>query len=602
MSPSTAIAKTLLVMTLAWGAPVHAPAQAQQSTDAQASDIRTPPLGEALHHAHGGTGGMVAAEEMIAARVGAEILAAGGNAVDAGVAVGFALAVTYPAAGNLGGGGFMLVRMAENGESAGETVAIDYRETAPAAASRDMYVGPDGEIDSEAIYYSHKASGVPGTVAGLLSAHERFGVLPRKTVMAPAILLAERGYPLHYFNAAQLEAYRDVLTRNDAARATYCPDGKAHLDGKTGPTPGETIRRPDLAKTLKAISKNGTAGFYEGWVADAIADDMAAHGGLITRDDLKAYRAIARPALTGTYRGHEIIAFPPPSSGGALLIQMLNMLETLPAPVGKGLAAADAHRLIEVMRRAYADRAELFGDADFVDVPVAGLIDKAYAQARAADIDADRASPSGRVGAGAPYPAEGTDTTHFSGIDTAGNMVANTYTLNLSFGSGIIIPGTGILMNNEMDDFAAAPGVPNAYDLVMGERNAIAPGKRPLSSMTPTLILKDGAPVMALGAQGGSRIITAVLQTIVNVIDRKMSIAEAIAAPRLHHQWLPDETLFEPGLSPDTKALLEAQGHTLAPFDWHASIQAVTAEDGWFYGYSDPRGPGGAACAPKGGC
>ncbi|MEM7740228.1 MAG: gamma-glutamyltransferase [Pseudomonadota bacterium] len=552
----------------------------------------TPSLPTAVYHPNAGQHGMVAAQEKIAAQVGADILEAGGNAVDAAVAVGFALAVTHPQAGNLGGGGFMLVRMHETGE----TIAIDYRETAPAAASRDMYLGGDGEVDEDTIYYTHKASGVPGTVAGLLHAHKKFGVLPFHRVINPAIRLARRGHAMHYFTAATIEEYRDVLERYPSAREEF------FKSGGIGYAPGETWRRPELAKVLRAIRRHGTDGFYKGWVADAIVDDMAAHGGLITREDLARYRVVERAPVIGNYRGHDIISFPPPSSGGILLIQMLNMLAVQDLVPSNGSDAESLHVLIEIMRRAYADRAELMGDTDFIDMPSEVLLSPDYAATRTSTIKPDRADRSDDIFNGVEEPAEGGQTTHFSVIDKDGNMVANTYTLNLSFGSGVVVPGTGIVMNNEMDDFAAKPGIPNAYGLVMGERNAIVPGKRPLSSMTPTLVLKDGEPFLSVGAQGGSRIITAVYHIIRHVIDHQMNVGEAISAPRIHHQWKPDQVLYGPSIAEDTVQALEAKGHAVVPFDWHASAHAVMVKDGWYYGYSDERGPGGAACAPYAGC
>ncbi|PQA86681.1 gamma-glutamyltransferase [Hyphococcus luteus] len=551
-----------------------------------------PPLPNAVHSPNAGREGMVVAEEQRATEIGADILAQGGNAVDAAVATAFALAVTYPAAGNLGGGGFMMVYLADEDR----VVAVDYREMAPGAADRDMYLDKEGEVVRADIMKTLKGAGVPGTVAGLLYAQEKYGRLSRKDVMAPAIRLAEKGYPLRYYDTARVEAYRSRLTRNEAALAEFFkPDGAAYL-------PGETFKRKDLAKTLKAISKKGRDGFYKGWVADAIVADMPNHGGLISHDDLENYEVTERDPVRGTYRGYDIVSMPPPSSGGVHLIEMLNMLETRAPRSGQSDDAETLHFLAEVMRRAYADRAEHLGDPDYVDVPVEGLTSKTYAHDLAAAIDPDSATPSSKIGAGDPYPYESADTTHLSVIDAEGNMVANTYTLNASFGSGIVIPGTGVLMNNEMDDFSAAPGVPNYYGLVGDEKNAIAAGKRPLSSMTPTLVFKDGEPYLATGAQGGSRIITAVLQVIVNVIDRGMNVADATDHPRIHHQWLPDEILYEPGLSADTIRLLEAKGHTLEPFDWHATPQTLLWRDGWAYGYADERTPGSAACSPDGGC
>jgi len=558
----------------------------------QALAQTTPPLHSAIHHPNAGRGGMVAAEEKLAAQIGAEMLRQGGNAVDAAVATGFALAVTYPRAGNIGGGGFMLVHMA----GTGETVAIDYRETAPAAATRHMYLDEDGGVDTQSILRTHKAAGVPGTVAGLLYAHEKYGKLSRKTVMAPAIKLAAKGYPLSYFSAAMLEGDRALLSQNAAAFAEFFKsDGDAYL-------PGERLRRQDLARTLKAVSKHGRDGFYKGWVADAIADDMAANGGLVTRDDLAGFKVVERAPVAGSYRGFQIASMPPPSSGGVHLIQMLNMLETRAPYTATGDSADALHFLAEAMRLAFADRAEHLGDPDFTSMQVKGLVSKDYAAMLASGIDPDEARASSDIRAGDPAPYDSPDTTHISIIDRDGNMVANTYTLNLSFGSGIVVPGTGILLNNEMDDFSAAPGAPNAYGLIGGEKNAIAAGKRPLSSMTPTLIFKDGAPFMATGAPGGARIITSVLQVILNVIDRGMNIGDATDNPRIHHQWLPDQLSYEPGLSEDTKRLLEAKGHTLNELQWFARPQTVLREDGWYYGYTDERMPGGGACAPVAGC
>ena len=564
-----------------------APLRAEDS-----SIVRTPPLEDFLHHPNGGRDGMVVAEEKAAAEIGAQMLAAGGNAVDAAVATGFALAVTHPRAGNIGGGGFMLVHM----RAEGKTVAIDYRETAPAAAARDMYLDADGAVDENAIQRSYKSAGVPGTVAGLLYAHERYGKLPRRTVMAPAIRLAEHGWRLTYYQAAMIESHRDLLMRDPAAHATFFkPNGDGYL-------PGEHFKRPDLARTLKTISRKGRDGFYKGAVARKIADAMAANGGLVTLDDLADYKADIREPVTGDYRGYAIHSMPPPSSGGVHLIQMLNMLETRAPMTSDGESAARLHFIAEIMRRAYADRAEHLGDPDFVDVPVNGLISDDYAASLVAEIDAAAASRSSDVREGDPYPYEGPDTTHYSVIDKDGNMVANTYTLNLSYGSGIVVPGTGILLNNEMDDFSAAPGAPNAYGLIGGEKNAIEAGKRPLSSMTPALIFKDGEPFMAVGAPGGARIITAVFNVIVNVIDRGMNIADAVDAPRIHHQWLPDQLRYEPGLGEETKAALAAMGHELEPLDWYARPAAAQAKDGWFYGYADTRIPGAGACSPDGGC
>lgn len=557
------------------------------------SVAQTPPLSLLdMHTPNAGQEGVVVAEEELAASVGAEILKQGGNAVDAAVATGFALAVTYPNAGNIGGGGFMLFYEAETGQ----TIALDYRETAPAAATRNMYIGDDGEVDPRLPLFSHKSAGVPGTVAGLLYIHERFGRLPREAVLAPSIQLAEQGFPLRYYSAADIEAAREHLVRDPDARALFFKsDGSGYL-------PGELWSNPDLAKVLREVSENGRDGFYKGWVAEAIAADMQAHGGLITGEDLANYEPAVREPVVGTYRGYEVVSMPPPSSGGVHLIQMLNMLETLPAFSSAGTSAQDAHWLAEIMRRAYADRAEHLGDPDFVDVPVAGLTSKTYAKTLMDAINPEKATPSSGIGSGNPAVSESRQTTHFSIIDRDGNMIANTYTLNLAFGSGIVVPGTGMLLNNEMDDFSSAPGQPNYYGLVGDEKNAIAPGKRPLSSMTPTLVFKDGEPRMSVGAVGGSRIITTVFNIIVNVIDREMNIADAIDSPRMHHQWLPDKLFYEPGLSDDTIALLESKGHLVEPLNWYARAGGAMHKEGWFFGYADTRTPSGGACTPDAGC
>jgi len=552
-----------------------------------------PALSTAVHHPNASTKGIVVAEERIAASIGADILSAGGNAVDAAVATAFALAVTFPRAGNIAGGGFMLVHMKESGE----TVAIDYRESAPKEASRDMYLDENGVLVPDSTLYTHKASGVPGTVAGLLHAQQKFGRLTRKQVIAPAIKLAEKGYPLPYFSTAMVEAYRDQLTKNEAARKEFFkPDGSSYK-------PGELFKRKDLAKTLKKISREGVSGFYKGEIAQLIADEMHRNGGLITLDDLANYEVKIRKPITGNYRGYEIHTMPLPSSGGLLLVQMLNMLEILLPEDIEWQSAEAFHFIAETMRSAFADRAEHFGDSDFVQVPEKGLAAKSYAKALAQSISPDKARRSEDIGSGNPAAFdESPDTTQISIIDGDGNMVSNTYTLNLSFGSGIVVPGTGILLNNEMDDFAAAPGVPNAYGLIGSDKNAIEAGKRPLSSMTPTLIFKDGEPFLAVGAPGGARIITSVFQAILNVIDGDMNIADAIDAPRIHHQWTPDALTYEPGIGPDTRRLLMEKGHTVAPMDWYARPQIVEWRDGWVFGYVDTRMPGGGACSPDTTC
>lgn len=561
------------------------PAAAQRANDPAAEAL----VGaEARFHPVIAENGMVAAQERLAAEVGVEMLRRGGNAVDAAVAVGFALAVTHPQAGNLGGGGFMMIALAAEKK----VIAIDYREMAPLAAGRDMFLDPQGEVDAHKARFSHASAGVPGTVAGLLHVLEKYGSLPRETVLAPAIRLAEDGFPLTYDLALALAKTGERFARDGSSAAIFQhPDGRPYQAG-------EVLRQPDLAKTLAAIRDRGAAGFYDGWVADAILAEMAKGGGLIAREDLAGYRVVEREPVRGTYRGYEIASMPPPSSGGAHLVQMLNILEGWDLRSLGANSADTIHRLVEAMRRAYADRATHMGDPDFWKVPVAGLTDKAYAAKLREAIDLARASSSAAISAGAPPPAEGTQTTHFSVMDRAGNAVANTYTLNFAFGSGLTVDGAGFLLNNEMDDFSAKPGAPNAYGLVGGDANAIAPRKRPLSSMTPTIVFKDGQPVLATGTPGGSTIITVVLQILVNVMDFGMNIAEATAAPRIHHQWLPDTVITEPGISIDTLRLLEARGFIL-PKEPDGRFQhrllgrtnSVARAGRFFLGAADPRAP-----------
>jgi gamma-glutamyltranspeptidase/glutathione hydrolase len=530
--------------------------------------------------------GMVVSSEATASRVGAEILAAGGNAIDAAVATGFALAVTYPQAGNIGGGGFMLAHLAKEQR----TVAIDYRETAPKAATRDMFLDAQGAVVEGRSSLSHLASGVPGTVAGLLLAHERYGRLPRAQVMAPAIALAERGFPVSFSMSALLKGpWSKRLLTNEAARGYLFKTGGVPYE------PGEILRQQDLAWTLRQIAKHGTRGFYQGPVAEKLAAEMQRGGGLITREDLGAYRAVEREPVRGRFHGYEIVSMPPPSSGGVHLVQMLNVLEGFPLAELKHNSAAYLHLLTETMKRAYADRSKYLGDPDFFEVPIAGLTSRSYAAQIRAAIDPQRATPAAQIAPVAELPRESTQTTHFTVMDREGNVVSNTYTLNYSFGNGVAVPGAGFFMNNEMDDFSAKPGVPNAFGLVGDEANAVGPMKRPLSSMTPTLVLKDGVPWLATGAPGGSRIITVVLQLVLNTTVFDMNIADATAQPRIHHQWLPDELYLEPGISADTEALLVSMGHVLGKGTaLLGNSQSLMFRDGTMLGASDTRRPGGA--------
>jgi gamma-glutamyltranspeptidase/glutathione hydrolase len=537
-----------------------------------------------------GPAGMVASQNYLSSGVGAEILEAGGNAVDAAVAVGFSLAVTLPRAGNLGGGGFMLIHHAESGTD----IAIDYREMAPIGAARDMYLDADGNVDNELARYSHLSAGVPGTVAGLYKAHSEFGRLPWKRLLQPAIQQAREGVAMTYDLAGLLRSRQERLCRYAAACGYFYKDGGVPYE------PGELWVQEDLAASLERIAEDGPAGFYSGKTAELIAAEMARGGGLVDLDSLAAYKPVVREPARGTYRGYDIITMPPPSSGGIHVIQMLNILENFPvAELGAG-GADNIHLLTEAARLAYADRSEYLGDPDFVDVPVEWLTSKAYAKELAATIDMKIARKSEDVAPGVEPKPESPDTTHYSVIDSEGNVVANTYTLNFSYGSAIAVEGAGFLLNNEMDDFVAKAGVPNAYGLLGGDANAIAEGKRPLSSMTPTIVLDDGEPWFATGSPGGSRIITTVLQVLVNVIDHEMNLAEATIAPRIHHQWYPDIVQLEPGFSPDTVKILKERGHDLKPSRYSmGSVQSVGFKDGIYRGSSDSRRPNAASVAPS---
>ncbi|MGV7031352.1 gamma-glutamyltransferase [Methylobacterium symbioticum] len=524
--------------------------------------------------------GMVASQEARATRIGVAVLKQGGNAVDAAVAVGFALAVTLPQAGNLGGGGFMLVHLADRNE----TVAIDYRETAPQAATADMFLKADGEPDRDASTKGGKAVGVPGTVRGLAEAHRLYGSgkLSLAELIAPAERLAREGIGVEGGLADSLPQVAGLLGRWPSTRAVF-------FNGDRVRGRGETLVQTDLADTLRTIAEQGPDAFYRGPIAERIAAAVTAAGGVMTPEDLAGYAVELRKPVRGSYRGYDIVSMPPPSSGGIHLIQILNILEGFDlAGMGAG-SAASLHVLAEAMKPAYADRATYLGDPDRVKVPVTGLLSKAYAATLRAAIDPQRARPADAIRAGDPLPYESDQTTHFSVVDAAGNAVANTYTLNFSYGIGLIAEGTGVLLNNEMDDFSAKTGAQNAYGLVGSDANAVAPGKRPLSSMTPTFVFRDGRLFLVTGSPGGSRIITTVLQVIVNLIDFRMNLAEAVTAPRIHHQWRPDALRVEEGLSPDTLALLRAKGHPVTVGATSGSANSVMRLDGLLAGASDPR-------------
>jgi len=513
--------------------------------------------------------------------VGVAVLRGGGNAVDAAVAVGFALAVTHPSAGNLGGGGFMLIRFAD-----GRATLLDFRERAPARAGRDMYLGPDGRPTRESIE-GWRAAAVPGTVRGLEYAARRYGRKPWAELLAPAIRLAREGFPVSWGLAQSLRASK-LLSRFPESRRIFQREGRYY-------EPDERLAQPELAATLERIARRGAAEFYEGQTARRLAAAMREHGGLITLEDLKAYAVVERTPLRGRHRGYEILTAPPPSSGGVGLLQMLGVLEgTGFEKHGAGSAAA-IHWMAEAMRRYFADRSEHLGDPDFVRVPVSGLLDARYLAKLRASIDPERATPSAAVRPGNPAAYESAETTHYSIVDPEGNAVAVTYTLNGSYGCGVTVPGLGFLLNNEMDDFAAKPGAPNFYGLVQGEANAIAAGKRPLSSMTPTLLLREGKPYLVVGSPGGPRIITTVLQVIVNLVDFGLELQEAVDRPRFHHQWLPDTLYMEPGFSPDTAALLRSRGFLVEAVRSMGEAAAIRIEGGWLEGAADSRVEGKAA-------
>lgn len=498
-----------------------------------------------------GEHGMVVTAQHLASEVGIEVLKKGGNAVDAAVAVGYALAVVYPNAGNIGGGGFMTIRFKD-----GNSTFLDFRERAPLSATKTMYLDKDGKPVKGASLDGYLAVGVPGSVAGLEMAREKYGKLSRQDLMAPAIAYAKDGFILNQGDAASFAGSADRLAKDPAAAAIFLkPDGKPYGIG-------ERLIQPDLATSLAAISEKGPDAFYRGAIADAIVKASGAKGGILAKPDFEQYAVRELKPVTCTYRGYEITSSPPPSSGGVIICEILNVLERYPLSyLGEG-SAETVHVMVEAMRYAYVDRNSALGDPDFVDNPVSKLLDKAYAKGIRDKIDPFRAGVSQDLmpkGFG-----ESKETTHYSIIDNDGNAVAVTYTLNGSFGAGVVADGTGILLNNEMDDFTQKPGVPNLYGLVQGEANAIQPKKTPLSSMSPTVVAKDGKPFMVIGSPGGSRIITITLEAIVNVIDHGMNIQEAIDAPRIHHQWLPDKVYVEPfGLSPDTEKLLAGMGYHL---------------------------------------
>ena len=527
---------------------------------------------------------MVVAQEPIATDVGVAILKKGGNAYDAAVAVAFALAVTHPTAGNIGGGGFALVRTAT-----GDVNFLDFREKAPGKASRDMYLDASGKPTRDSLV-GWRASGVPGTVRGLALLHKKYGRLKWGDLVQPAIKLARQGVTLSYAEARSMRGGERVLGANAESKRIFLNGGKL-FEG------GETFRQPELARVLERIAKRGPDDFYTGVTAKLLAAEMAKNGGLVTEEDLRAYQPVERQPLKGSYHGHDLILPPPPSSGGIGFLQMLGMLDRLNYQKVAPFSSQQAHLLAEVQKRFYADRAEFIGDPDFVKVPVKGLTSPAYIAERAASIRRERATPAGEIKHGVPAPPEeSTETTHLSIVDSKGNAVSLTYTLNGGYGSGVTPVGLGFLLNNEMDDFSVKPGVPNLYGAVGGEANAIQPGKRMLSSMTPVIALKDGKPRLVIGAPGGTRIVTGVLQCFLNVVDFNMNMQDAIDAPRVHHQWSPDKLYLERTWSPDAIDALKRLGHTVeANASGIANVHGILVEDKWLQGAPDGRSNGKAA-------
>ena len=537
--------------------------------------------------------GMVVSAQHLATQVGVDVLKRGGNAVDAAVAVGYALAVVYPAAGNLGGGGFMTIQLAD-----GRKTFVDFRETAPKAATANMYLDKDGNVIKGISTKGHLAVGVPGSVSGMEYAREKYGTMKRADLLAPAIQFAEQGFVLDQGDIDLLRSATDDFKDDPASSAIFLNNGQPF-------GVGDRLLQSELAKTLREISSKGTDGFYKGWVGSAIVASSQAGKGLLTQDDLDGYRTRELAPVECDYRGYHVISAPPPSSGGVVICEILNILEGYPLKELGYHSAQAVHVQIEAMRHAYVDRNSYLGDPDFVKNPLDRLLDKNYATKIRAVIDPNKAGISKDIKPGVA-PHEGNNTTHYSIADKDGNAVSVTYTLNDWFGAKVTAAKTGVLLNDEMDDFTAKIGVPNLYGLVQGEANAIAPGKRPLSSMSPTIVTKDGKTVMVVGTPGGSRIITAVLQTMINAIDYGMNAQEAVDMPRIHQQWLPDMTNVEDyALSPDTRKILEGMGHKFGPPQPanHLAVIIVGAPslngeqvgNNRYYGANDPRRNSGLA-------
>ena len=526
--------------------------------------------------------GMVSSQEALATQAGVEILKQGGNAVDAAVAVGFSLAVTLPRAGNIGGGGFMLVHLAEQNR----TIAIDYREMAPSKAHKDIFLNEQGDPVASLSREHGLAVGVPGTVMGMELALQKYGTMTMKQVTNAAIKMAKNGISVTPDLSTSLTGLkRRIAQWPSSAEIFYKADGSDYQVGNL-------LKQPELAHSLSLIAQKGSEGFYQGETAEKLVAAIQDAGGIMTLDDLKNYKVVERKPVQGDYRGYQVVSMPPPSSGGVHIIEMLNILEQFPIDKLGHNTAATLHLMTESMRRAYADRSEYLGDPDFYKVPVQALINKDYAKKLASQIAINKATPSSEVKPGNLVPYESNQTTHYSVVDKWGNAVSNTYTLNFSYGSGLVAKGTGILLNNEMDDFSAKPGTPNGYGLVGGDANAVEGNKRPLSSMSPTIVMKDGKPFIVTGSPGGSRIINTTMQIIMNVVDHDLNIAEATAAPRIHHQWQPDLLRVEHTLNRDTIELLRAKGHKVKINNAMGSTQSIMVTEKGIFGASDPRRAG----------
>ena len=534
--------------------------------------------GQRMHPVQGKEG-MVVTSHFLATRSAQEVLKNGGNAIDAAVTAAFSLAVTQPRSGNIGGGGFMLI----SSEKKNNVVAIDYREKAPGKATVDMFLDKDGNADSNVSRYSHLAAGVPGTVAGLAMALEQYGTISLREAIAPAIKLASEGFIVTPRFSEGLKKKEDMLKKWPSSKKIFYKTDGSYYE------PGDLFVQKDLAATLTRISENGIKEFYEGETAELLVAEMAKHGGLISMEDMKNYSPGFRTPVQGNYRGYDIYSMSPPSSGGTHVIQILNILEGYPIGEYGHNSTQTIHLMAEAMKLAYADRSQYLGDEDFVKVPLKGLTSKTYATSLRDKINPTKATKSATIAPGKVLPYESNETTHFSIVDKFGNAVSNTYTINFSYGSGIIVEGAGFLLNNEMDDFSAKPGVPNAYGLLGGEANKIEPNKRMLSSMSPTIVKQEGKNFLVTGSPGGSRIITTTLQVIMNVIDHGLNIQSSVAAPRIHHQWLPDELRVEEGLSPDTVKALGKMGHTVKQKSAMGAIQSIMVKDGMMYGGADPR-------------